>query len=48
MDPNEELLKDQPSAFEFESNSDEIKPEEADQISGGGAGYSPYGDFSGV
>jgi len=48
MDPSEELLKDQPSVSEFENDSDEVKPEEADQIAGGGAGYSPYADTSGV
>ena len=42
MDPNEELLKEEPSTSEFENHSDEIKPEEADQISGAGAAYGPY------
>ncbi len=36
MDPKEELLKEQPSTSEFENHTDEIKPEETDQISGGG------------
>ena len=39
-----ELLKDEPSASEFENNADDVEPEEADQISGGGIG--PYaGDY---
>ncbi len=46
MDPNEELLKDEPSTSEFKNHSDEIKSEEADQISGGG--YGPYACNYGV
>jgi hypothetical protein len=42
MDPNEDLLKNEPSTSEFENHSDEIIPEEAENISGGGAG--PYAD----
>ncbi len=45
MDPQEDLLKDEPSASEFENHSDEIIPEEAENISGGGAG--PYAEWDG-
>lgn len=47
MDPSE-FVKDQPSVSEFENDSEEVQPEEADEIAGGGAGYSPYTDASGV
>jgi hypothetical protein len=36
MDPNEEVLKE-------DSEAEEILPEEADKIAGGGAGYGNNG-----
>jgi len=45
MDPDEELLKNQPSPSEFENNTEDVRPEEAEKISGGGMG--PYADYSG-
>jgi hypothetical protein len=42
MDPNEELFKDELVVPELENHTDEIKPEEADKISGGGCAYGPY------
>ena len=47
MDPNEDLFKDEPVLPELENHADEIKPEEADQISGGGSAYGSYSGADG-
>jgi hypothetical protein len=40
MEPNEELL-------DAQNESEEILPEEADKVAGGGGGYSPTGVYDG-
>jgi len=41
QDKKEELIKDQPAAAELEHKSDEIKPEDAENITGGGHHPTP-------